>query len=125
MSGTISSGDAAATQDVDLYRFHAHKGQQLVLEIDAARSKSPLDSKLEVLTADGKPIPRVILQAVRSSYFTFRGIDSLDVNDIRMHGAADMELNEYVYSNGDVMKLWLLPHGPDSGLRCLSGGWRE
>ena len=121
VSGTISAGDAAGAQDVDLFRFHAHKGQQLILEIDAARSKSPLDSKLEVLTGDGKPIPRVILQAVRSSYFTFRGIDSLDVNDIRMHGAADMELNEYVYANGDVMKLWLLPHGPDSGFVVYPG----
>jgi hypothetical protein len=121
VSGTISSADSAGAQDVDLFRFHARKGEQLVLEIDAARSKSPLDSKLEVLTADGKPIPRVILQAVRNSYFTFRGIDSLDVNDIRMHGAADMELNEYIYSNGDVMKLWLLPRGPDSGFVVYPG----
>ena len=72
--------------DVDLFRFHASKGQQLVLEIKAARQKSPLDSKLEVLDAAGKPIPRVVLQAVRSSYFTFRGHDSTDVNDFRLHG---------------------------------------
>ena len=33
------------------------------------------------------PIPRVVLQAVRSSYYTFRGHNSTDVSDFRMHGA--------------------------------------
>ena len=81
--------------------------------------------KLEVLDAAGKPIPRVVLQAVRSSYFTFRGHDSTDVNDFRLHGAQDMELNEYVYANGEVMKLWLLPRGPDSGFLGVSGRRRQ
>lgn len=120
-SGVIEAPAKDAGADVDLFRFHAAKGQQLVLEINAARNKSPLDSKLEVLTATGEPIPRVVLQAVRSSYYTFRGHDSTDVNDFRMHGAGDMELNEYVYANGEVMKLWLLPRGPDSGFLVYPG----
>ncbi|HEX4414101.1 MAG TPA: c-type cytochrome domain-containing protein, partial [Lacipirellulaceae bacterium] len=121
VTGVISAGDKDHAADNDLFRFQATKGQRLVFEIDAARSKSPLDSKLEVLTAEGKPIPRVVLQAVRGSYFTFRGHDSVDPNDIRMQGAADMEINDYVYSNGDVMRLWLLPHGPDSGFTVYPG----
>lgn len=114
-AGVIDAPSKGNGADVDLFRFHAAKGQQLVLEINAARSKSRLDSKLEVLTATGEPIPRVVLQAVRSSYYTFRGHDSTDVNDFRMHGGGDLELNEFVYANGEVMKLWLLPRGPDSG----------
>ena len=114
-AGVIDAPSKDNGADVDLFRFHAAKGQQLVLEINAARSKSLLDSKLEVLTATGEPIPRVVLQAVRSSYYTFRGHDSTDVNDFRMHGGGDLELNEFVYANGEVMKLWLLPRGPDSG----------
>jgi hypothetical protein len=120
-AGVIGARETDQGADVDLYRFHATKGQRLVLEIDAARSKSPLDSKLEILTAEGKPVPRVVLQAVRSSYYTFRGHDSVDPNDVRFQGAADMEINDYVYSNGDVMKLWLLPHGPDSGFVVYPG----
>jgi WD40 repeat protein len=107
--------------DADSFLFHARAGQQIVLEIKAARMKSPLDSKLEVLDAKGQPIPRLLLQAVRSSYFTFRGHNSTDHNDFRMHGAADMELNEYVYANGEVMKLWMLPRGPDSGFLVYPG----
>ena len=120
-SGVISAAAAGTSADADLYRFHANKGQQLVLEINAARSKSPLDSKLEVLNAAGEPVPRVVLQAVRTSYYTFRGHNSTDLNDFRMHAAADMEIDEYVYASGEVMKLWQLPQGPDSGFLVYPG----
>ena len=120
-SGVISAVAAGAEPDADCFRFHATAGQQLVLEINAARSKSPLDSKLEVLTAAGEPIPHVVLQAVRTSYYTFRGHNSTDLNDFRMHAASDIELNEYVYASGEVMKLWLLPLGPDSGFLAYPG----
>lgn len=120
-SGVISAAAKGADADADLYRFHAKKGEQLVLEINAARNKSPLDSKLEVVDAAGKPIPRVVLQSVRSSYFTFRGHNSEDRNDFRLHGAADMEFNEYLYANGEVVKLWLNPRGPDSGFVLYPG----
>ncbi|HEX5472367.1 MAG TPA: hypothetical protein VFW73_10795, partial [Lacipirellulaceae bacterium] len=99
----------------------AHQGEHLVLEINAARSKSPLDSKLEILDAAGKLVPRVVLQAVRSSYFTFRGHNSTDLNDFRLSDFADMELNQYVYANGEVMRLWMQPRGPDSGFILYPG----
>lgn len=120
-SGVIGVSAGGGRPDVDLYRFHAKKGEQLVLEINAARSKSPLDSKLEVLDSGGKPIPRVVLQAVRSSYFTFRGHNSTMESDFRLHDATDMELNEYLYANGEVMKLWMNPRGPDSGFLLYPG----
>jgi hypothetical protein len=119
--GIISAAAKNGEPDTDLFRFKGKKGERLVVEINAARSKSPLDSKLEILDASGKPIPRVVLQAVRSSYFTFRGHNSTDRNDFRMHGAGDMEFNEYVYANGEVMKLWMNPRGPDSGFLVYPG----
>lgn len=107
--------------DIDFYRFRATKGQQLILEINAARQKSPLDSQLQVLDAAGKPVPRVLLQAVRETYFTFRGHNSTDLNDYRLHGWEDMELNEFLYANGEVNRLWLYPRGPDSGFIVYPG----
>ncbi len=121
VSGVVAAAAKGAQPDVDLYRFHAKKGEHLVLEINAARNKSPLDSKLEVLDAAGKPIPRVVLQAVRTSYFTFRGHNSTARDDFRLHGAADMEFNDYLYANGEVMKLWMNPRGPDSGFLVYPG----
>ncbi|MCB1092253.1 MAG: hypothetical protein KDL87_12025, partial [Verrucomicrobiae bacterium] len=87
----------------------------------AARAKSPLDSKVEVLTAEGKPIERVRLQAVRDSWFEFRGKDSMQVGDFRVFNWREMELNEYLYCNGEVVKLWLYPRGPDSGFTVYPG----
>ncbi|MES2789410.1 MAG: c-type cytochrome domain-containing protein [Planctomycetota bacterium] len=100
--------------DVDVYRFDAKAGQQWVFEINAARSKSPLDSKLEILTADGQPVQRLVLQAVRDSYITFRGMNSTS-RDCRLHNWEEMRLNEYVYLSGEIVKLFLAPRGPDSG----------
>lgn len=107
--------------DEDLFQFSARKGEQWMVEVNAARSKSPLDSKVEVLDAEGNRIQRVLLQAVRDSYFTFRGKDSDTSNDFRVHNWEEMELNEYLYANGEVVKLWLYPRGPDSGFKVYPG----
>lgn len=119
--GVIAAPTTSGVPDTDSFKFQAQAGQQLVLEITAARNKSPLDSKLEVLDAAGQPVPRVMLQAVRSSYFTFRGHNSTDRNDFRLHRWQDMELNEYLYAQGEVTKLWMYPRGPDSGFIVYPG----
>ncbi|MEX2172639.1 MAG: c-type cytochrome domain-containing protein [Pirellulales bacterium] len=121
VKGVIAAAKEDGAPDFDMFRFHAHKGQQFVLEINAARQKSPLDSRLEVLDAAGNPIPRVLLQAVRESYFTFRGQDSKTLSDFRLHRQQDMELNEFLYANGEVVKLWMYPRGPDSGFLVYPG----
>ncbi|RCS53996.1 hypothetical protein DTL42_02220 [Bremerella cremea] len=107
--------------DVDFYRFHAQAGQVWVLEINAARAKSPLDSHLSIYHADGSPVERVKLQATRESYFTFRGKDDSIPDDFRVFIWEEMKLNEYLYSNGEVARLWLHPRGPDSGFRVYPG----
>jgi hypothetical protein len=107
--------------EVDTHKFTARAGQELTLAINAAQSNSPLDSRLEVLAADGKPIEQVVLQATRDSWFTFRGKDSDTSGDFRLHNWAEMELNEYLYANGEVVQLWLYPRGPDSGFNVYPG----
>lgn len=114
ITGVIQSTRPGQTGDPDTYRFDAQAGQQWVFEIDASRSKSPLDSKLEILTAEGQPIQRLALQAVRDSYITFRGLDSSS-RDCRLHNWEEMRLNEYLFMSGEVVKLFLAPRGPDSG----------
>jgi hypothetical protein len=120
IAGTIS-GDAPAHVDVDLYRFAAKAGEQWVIEVNAARSSSKLDSFLEVLDSNGNRVPRVLLQAVRDSYFTFRGKDDTESGDFRVFNWQEMKLDEYLYSNGEVVKLWMYPRGPDSGFGTYPG----
>jgi hypothetical protein len=97
---------------------------------DAAKSKQAksssnaeavIDPRIEIRDASGKPVLRTRLQAVRESYFTFRGKDSFISGDFRLHRWEDMEINEYLYSGGEVVKLWLYPRGPDSGFNVYPG----
>ena len=120
VTGTIA-GRAAGVADSDLFRFPARAGETWVVEVDAARSGSKLDSFVEVLDDQGRRIERVRLQAVRDSYFTFRGKDDSQAADFRLFNWEEMQLSEYLYANGEVVKLWLYPRGPDSGFLVYPG----
>ncbi|HZM05572.1 MAG TPA: c-type cytochrome domain-containing protein [Candidatus Saccharimonadales bacterium] len=115
VSGRIFA-EGKAAPDVDLYRFEAKAGQKLIIETDAARRGSPIDTKIEVLYADGRPVPRLQLQAVRDSAINFRAITSSQ-NEVRIDNWEEMELNQYLYMQGEVCKLFRMPQGPDSGFQ--------
>ncbi|MEZ6061313.1 MAG: c-type cytochrome domain-containing protein [Planctomycetaceae bacterium] len=124
VTGTIAAQDGAAPAaavDTDDFRFHAERGETLLIEVKAERNKSPLDSAIEVLHADGRRVLQTRLQAVRDSYFTFRGKDSDTSDDFRVFNWQEMELNEYLYADGEVVRLWLYPRGPDSGFKVYPG----
>ncbi len=121
IAGVIHATQDGQSSDADLYRFTAKAGDEWMIEVNAARQKSPLDSRVEVLDANGEPIERVLLQAIRDSYFTFRGKDSTTSDDYRVHNWREMELNQFLYSDGEVVKLWHYPRGPDSGYQVYPG----
>ena len=117
----VIAGGKPGRPDVDVYRFSAKAGESWVVEVDAARSGSKLDAFVEILDARGNRVERARLQAVRDSYFTFRGKDDASTNDFRVFKQDEMHLNEYLYANGEVSKLWLYPRGPDSGYVVYPG----
>ena len=117
---TLQGADTSKP-DVDLYRFTAAAGSSWIMETDAARRGSPVDTRIEVLHADGRPVERLLLQATRDSYITFRPIDS-NTNDARVKNWEEMELNEFLYLQGEVCKIFRMPQGPDSGFRFYSAG---
>ena len=128
ITGTIQASkspevDKASSveSDVDLFEFTAEAGKPWIVEVFAAKEKSALDSLIDILDQSGKPVLQTRLQAVRESYFTFRGKDSATSDDFRMHKWEDMELDEYLYSSGEVTRLWLYPRGPDSGFKVYPG----
>ena len=106
--------------DQDLFRFQAKKGEKWIVETTAAKRGSPVDTRIEILYPDGKPVPRLLLQAVRNSAITFRGIDS-NTLDARVDNWEEMELNEFLYMQGDVAKIFRMPQGPDSGFLFYPG----
>lgn len=119
--GSEVVGNIASPGEVDFYPFTAAAGETWVFEVNAARSKSMLDSHLEVVDMAGRGIERVALQAVRDSWLTFRGKDSDDSNDFRVQNYLEMEMNDLLYVNGEVVKLWLYPRGADSGFLVYPG----
>lgn len=125
-SSQFGSGDfAGGRSDADLFRFESKAGQRWIIETAAAQCGSPVDTKIEVLHADGRPVERLVLQAVRNSAVTFRGIDS-NSTDCRVENWEEMELNQYLYLQGEVVKLFRAPQGPDSGfLFYTSAGKRR
>lgn len=120
-----ASGRIASAIDVDYFSFEGTAGQALVLETEAARKGSPVDTRLEILFPDGSPVPRTRLQAVRNTAINFRSVDANGLG-LRLDHYEEMELNEYLYLNGDVMKLFRMPQGPDSDmLMYASNGKRQ
>ncbi|GIW96991.1 MAG: hypothetical protein KatS3mg111_0324 [Pirellulaceae bacterium] len=107
--------------DVDLYQFDAVAGQPWIFSVRAAVDGSSLDSLIDILDEAGQPVLRTRLQALRESYFTFRGKDADTSDDFRLHKWEEMELDEYLYSSGEVTRLWHYPRGPDSGFKVYPG----
>jgi WD40 repeat protein len=101
------------TLDTDLFRFDAKAGDQWIIETKAARSGSPFDSKIEILNAEGRPVPRLLLRAVRDSVIEFRGMNG-DQRGVRLANWEEMLLNEYVYLSGEVIKHFQARRGPDA-----------
>lgn len=119
------NGRLAAAGDVDLFRFEAKAGQTWIIETEGERRGSPIDTRLEVLDAQGAPVLRLLLQAVRDSYLEFRGINSSS-GGLRPKNWEEMELNEYMYVQGEVCRVFRMPQGPDSELLLYQfGGQRR
>ena len=116
----IITGQILEPGQVDAYRFRAGKGEVWAIDADA-NEKSRIDTLVRILDAAGDPVLRVQLQAVRDSYFTFRGKNSTQVNDFRVFNWQEMNLSEYLYSAGEVCKLMRHPRGPDSGFDVFPG----
>ena len=116
-----AEGRIGSAADVDLYRFAAKAGERVVLETVAAQRGSPIDTRIEVLYPDGRPVQRLQLRAVRDSALTFKSIDA-NANGGRLVNYEEMELNQYLYMNGEVVRLYIAPRGPDSEYNFYSVG---
>ena len=112
--GVQISGVISADDETDQYQWSARKGEVWAIDADAL-ADSPIDTAIAIYDSAGLPVLNTRLQAVRESYFTFRGKNSSQTNDFRMFNWQLMNLNDYLYASGEVTKLFTHPRGPDSG----------
>ncbi len=103
------------------WRFPARKGQRLVLEVEARRLGSPLDSYLEVLDAHGQLVPRATLRCLAKTYTTFRDHDSAGTG-IRIESWNELAINDYLLVGTELLRIFALPKNPDDDCQFFSRG---
>ena len=111
-----ANGRIYAPGVTESWRFSARKGQPLILEVNARRLGSPLDSYIEILDAKDQPVPRATLRCVGKTYVTFRDHDSAGPN-IRLETWSEFAMNDYVWVGNELLRIWELPKNPDDD--CL------
>jgi len=117
-------GELAAPGAAHVVAFRAKKGERLVAEVEASRLGSALDSFLEVLDADGKPVPRATLRCTARAYTTFRDHDSNNPG-IRLETWNEFGVNDLLFVKGELMRIAALPKGPDDDCQFVSVGGKR
>jgi hypothetical protein len=116
-----ANGRTAEPGAAETWTFPAKKGQRLLLEINARRLGSPLDSVIEILDANGRPVPRAVLRAVAKTYIVFRDHDSAG-SGIRIETWSELRVDDYLYCGGELLRIRELPKNPDDDCQFWSAG---
>jgi hypothetical protein len=104
--------------------FIAQKGQPLVIEVEASRLGTPLDSVIEILDKHGKPVPRAVLRCVGLTYTVFRDHDA-NGGGIRIENWSNLAINDYVYVGNELLRIRELPKNPDDDCQFWTEGGRR
>jgi WD40 repeat protein len=122
--GTADGAIRASTPDdkqesADYWQFAAKKGERLVVEVEARRLGTQLDSFIEILDARDQPVARATLRCVARTYSTFRDHDS-QTPGIRLETWNELATDDYLYVGSELMRIQALPRHPDDDCRFFS-----
>ena len=110
---------ASERGDQDLFKFTASKGQKLVFEITAQQLGSPLDSIIEVLDAQGRPVPRALARCLARTEIALNDPDSTR-RSIRLLTWNELAINDYLFVGDELLQVASLPTHPDDDLQLRS-----
>ncbi len=121
INGHIDSGPGAAP-DNDYFRFHAREGERLTISVAASRLGSPLDSVIEVLDAQGNPIPRATVRCLNETTTTLSDRDSRTPG-IRLVSTSGLREGDYLMVGDELDQIINVPDQPDADvdLKSISG----
>jgi hypothetical protein len=106
------------------FRFAAKKGQKLIAEVVARRAGSELDSIIDVLDREGKPIEVATVRAVAETTLVLRDHGSTD-RGLRLASSSGLMVGDYLMAGNEIMRIDSLPPGPDDDfIMETSGGQR-
>lgn len=106
---------SGAIPDVDLYRFTAQQGVPMVIEIQADRFGSPLDSVIEVLDEEGNLFKRAQVRCVARSFMTLSDRDSR-ASGFRIEDWTALKIGDYAMVGGEILKIRGLPDYADEDI---------
>jgi len=109
------------TAKENYFRFRAVKGEKLVLEVNASRLGSPLDSIVEVVDAKGKLIERAVVRCLLETSLTLRDHDSVQPG-MRLLSPTGLAVNDYVMIGSEIVQLAAMPRGPDDDAQFAAFG---
>ena len=124
------SGRIGHDGDVDFYRFRRQQGR------DGRSSRSTgvgwarrVDSIIEVLDAQGEPVPRAVLRPVDQTEVAFRDHPSTSPT-IRLTHWDNLAVNDYLWFGRELMRIQALPRNLDDdcvfwGQQGQRIGWLE
>ena len=101
------------------FRFKARKGDKLVLEVNANRLGSPLDSMLEVLDAKGQPVERATIRCELATAVTLNDPSS-GGSGIRILSWNGMAVGDTLMVGSELIQVSAMPRGPDDDIRFES-----
>ena len=102
--------------DEDYFRFHAKKGARLSIQVAAARLDSPLDSVIEVLDAQGKPIPRATVRCQNQTMTTLSDKDSRTTG-MRLVSTSGLHEGDYLMIGDELDRIAVIPDQPDADIQ--------
>ncbi len=101
------------------FRFKAKKEQLILVDVIAAQAGSRLDSVIDVLTADGRPIELATLRAVAVTYTDLFDHTSKEA-EIRLQLSNDFDAGDYLMIGSEVVLVTRMPRQPDEGIALES-----
>ncbi|MBI4557537.1 MAG: hypothetical protein HY706_08140 [Candidatus Hydrogenedentes bacterium] len=113
------NGRIAAPDDVDVFRFEGHVGEQIVAEVSARRLQSPLDSLLRLTDASGRVLEWNDDQEDKESGLLTHHADSYLRAQLPETGSYYVHLADVQQHGGSAYsyRLTIAPPRPDFALR--------
>ncbi len=109
---TIVNAALAKPGQTHFYRFHASKGDKLVIDTNARRLGSELDSVIDVMDAKGNPIERAVVRSTYETSTTLSERDSVG-RGIRLLAWNGVQVGDYLMAGGEIVRVQAMPNGPD------------
>lgn len=105
----------AASPAGNSYRFHARKDQKLIVEVNARRLGSELDSFVEILDAKGHAIERATVRPVVETSTTLSEQSSSSTS-ARFNSRTGFSVGDYVMIGGEIVRIRNIPDSPDADI---------